>query len=373
MISSINPGVGKGANKSKADGLSIGGLKGFWLPEYLKFAGLFQAALPRTVSGVKDRKTYILHPNRLSWKTHQSVMKLFEKTFYNASSVKMDIFAMLYYCIAYLAQWKQGQSTGMFRFVSGNPGDHVSSLEVISYKDMGSAYAAINISSLVLPAWLEVQSVEDADRFADMLDEHRNIIYQFNEKKGDEYDLLKLYRKFLSSRTLRPLFQFTRSFSGWILSKMNAKEYIHQFTVSNLEVLIMSNQEGKKLSPILQNDGFRNIATAIRLSTVVPQYQKSRGVNPLYKIRYGLGKDLMRHAQYPDDFIQELSRFIFDYNHENAQKNETQKKQFRRNITVQDMETVTALIDEYGAETVASLLVAFGFARDPKVSEDEDK
>ena len=91
----VNPGMGKGGNKSKADGLSIGGLSGFWLAEYLKFAGLFQCALPRTVKGKKDRKTYILRPRVLSWRTHGRVLPQFQQRLLSNSAIKMDILAVL--------------------------------------------------------------------------------------------------------------------------------------------------------------------------------------------------------------------------------------------------------------------------------------
>ena len=59
---------------------------------------------------------------------------------------------------------------------------------------------------------------------------------------------------------------------------------------------------------------------------------------------------------------------MHDYNHENARKAETRKQQYRTNLTVEDIASIVALIDEYGAPTIANLLVAFGYARDPKTS-----
>ncbi|HID34815.1 MAG TPA: hypothetical protein EYP25_09675 [Anaerolineae bacterium] len=121
-----------------------------------------------------------------------------------------------------------------------------------------------------------------------------------------------------------------------------------------------------KLSPILQSQGFRNIAEAIRRSTVIPQYigrQQSQ-----YDIRYGLGQELKRKAQYPDEFIQALAEFMQSYNEENARVYErTKGKGIRRKaITTQDIEEILALVDEYGSRTVANLLIAFGYARDPR-------
>jgi hypothetical protein len=99
---------------------------------------------------------------------------------------------------------------------------------------------------------------------------------------------------------------------------------------------------------------------------VVPQYQKANNQKPLYQIRYGLGDELLRHAQYSDQFLKALGKFAYDYNHENVQKNETRHEQRRRNITTDDLKAVTVLVDQYGSDTIAHLLVAFGFARSPR-------
>lgn len=127
-----------------------------------------------------------------------------------------------------------------------------------------------------------------------------------------------------------------------------------------------------KLKPILDTPGFQHIATAIRRSTVTPQYFKSKGQSRVYDIRYGLGTDLLRKAAYPDRFIQALSEFMHAYNQENAQINERYdgKPPVRRsNITTDDIAQVVALIDEYGAQTVGNLLVAFGYARESREPE----
>lgn len=131
----------------------------------------------------------------------------------------------------------------------------------------------------------------------------------------------------------------------------------------------MAHDEENKLAEIIQNEGFRNIAEAIRRSTVIPQGQKARGRDSLYDIRYGLGSKLLRHAQYNESFIQELSQFMHDYNHETVRKHETRKQIFRSYITIDDIEEIVRLIDKYNAPTIAHLLVAFGYARDPKLGQ----
>jgi hypothetical protein len=62
--------MGKGINRSKADGAThLGNLKSFWPLEYLKFWGMYQASLPRPVKNSKDRKTYVLRPNKITLDT----------------------------------------------------------------------------------------------------------------------------------------------------------------------------------------------------------------------------------------------------------------------------------------------------------------
>jgi len=103
------------------------------------------------------------------------------------------------------------------------------------------------------------------------------------------------------------------------------------------------------------------------------QFQYIGRKNSDYDVRYGLGQELRRKAQYSDDFVQELAAFMQSYNEENARVREQSKGKAygRKQITTHDIEAVVALIDEYGPETVCNLLVAFGYARDPKEREDE--
>ena len=130
----------------------------------------------------------------------------------------------------------------------------------------------------------------------------------------------------------------------------------------------------ERLKPILESQGFQNITAAIRRSTVIPQYFKGRGDRGPYDIRYGLGADLLRQAAYPDQFIQALSAFLHDYNRETAQIYERYKGNppvRRAMVTTEDIQQVVELIDEHGSKTVANLLVAFGYAREPREREPE--
>ncbi len=272
----INPGMGKGGNKSKANGLSIGGLNGFWLIEYLKFVGFFHAAVPRTVSGSKDRKTYILRPKSLLWRTHRTVFPAFQKALYAQSAIKMDILATLRYCKTFLQQWKAGQGNNLFIHAQGSPGDHIAGLEIIHYKHLGSAHATMNLSTLVLPNWLpQIESIEQANLFLTLLSEHESVVRNLDEKISLGFSLLRSYRDFLPGKDLTAFFQFTKQYATYVMNTMLESRFPpRRFHIKNLEVLIMSNNPD--LVAIVQNPGFRRIAEAIRKSTVTPQWYKAQ-------------------------------------------------------------------------------------------------
>lgn len=126
-------------------------------------------------------------------------------------------------------------------------------------------------------------------------------------------------------------------------------------------------QSQPNLSEIVRNSGFRALATAIRLSTVSPQYRQRMGDGgSLYDVRYGLGQDLVRHSVDKQKFAAKLSEFVQSYNAENARVYERRKEQRRRNIEVSELDEVFRLVDAYGAGLVGRLLVAYGYARDPR-------
>ncbi|HJT56234.1 MAG TPA: hypothetical protein VJ761_07055, partial [Ktedonobacteraceae bacterium] len=84
----VNPDQGKGANRPKADALTIGNLDSFWLLEALKFVGGFEAAAHYVVRGSKDRKTYVALPRKLELSTHRKIFDKFRTQLFPATAVK---------------------------------------------------------------------------------------------------------------------------------------------------------------------------------------------------------------------------------------------------------------------------------------------
>lgn len=376
----LNPGMGKGINRPKADGAHrLGNPNSFWPLEFLKFWGMRQAGVPRIVQtpqatggrGPRDRKTYVLRPVNITLETHKKVYHAFNRAMWASTAVKMDVLAALRYTDVFLEQWLAGQLADV-RW-GEEPGDYMAGMSTAFYKDLGSAVAVLNLSEVALPQWMKVKTEEQGWVYRSLLEEHRRIVDSLQERNADEYRLLQQYRDSLSGRDLKAFYAFAAGYAGLTMSRLERGQWAPRFTKINLEVLIMAHDE--KLKPILENPGFQNVAAAIRRSTVIPQYFKGRGDKGPYDIRYGLGADLLRRASYPDQFVQALGAFLHDYNRETVQVFERYKGTppvRRAQISTEDIQQVVELIDEYGSQTVANLLVAFGYAREPREQEPEE-
>jgi hypothetical protein len=370
----VNPDQGKGANRPKADALTIHNLDSFWLLEALKFAGCFEAAAHYVVRGSKDRKTYVALPCKLELSTHRKIFDEFRSQLWPATAVKLDVLATLRYCHVFIEQWEDAQSTATFL---PHPDDYISGFATAYYKDLGNAVATFNLAQLALPQWApeRLDDVTAARMLKEAFKEYIDILSQFDERFGEEESMLRAFREFLSSQdpAMRAFFDFTGSYAAYLMQRLIRQPQLQtrQLTTKNLEVIVMSTDttRSKPMSPIVQNEGFQNVAEAIRRSTVIPQRRKSKG-DSLYEVRYGLADELRRHARYPNKFLQVLSDFAQSYNQENVRISARENKQFRKDVTTDDLKQIITLMDEYDSTTVAHLLITFGYARDLKDRQD---
>jgi hypothetical protein len=365
----FNPHMGKGQNRTKANGLAMSNEKSFWLLEYLKTVGLWAAAAPRNATNADVRKTYVLLPRRLRLAAHDEIFARFRDRLWNSSSIKLDVKAALLYTEVALTYSIETENLGLFG--GGSVQNLVAGMDVASYMLLSqNSYTMVNLAALGVPDWAaEIVSFEQAERFKSVIEEHLERIDAIGEEKSEGAALLQAYRDFVAGGQLRAFFDFTSGYSSYLMSAIERSQfYVKPFSETNMRRLI--EMKDAKLSPILANQGFRNVADAIRRSTVIPQYLGRK--TSRFDIRYGLGQDLKRRSQYADDFIQALSEFMQSYNEENLRVHERTKGASRRKaITTEDIADVVGLIDEYGPQTICHLLIAFGYARDPKAKEEE--
>ena len=363
----FNPHMGKGQNRTKANKLTMGNEKGFWLLEFLKAVGLWVAAVPTINAGV--RKTYILAPQEIEMSRHQRIFSQFRDRLWNEGVVKQDIMASLLYTEVLLEHSIEDDALDIF--ADGGVSSVVNGMGVATYQLLSAnSYTMMNLAFLGLPDWVPgIRTFEDARQYIAILQEHRERIRNIDEDRSEGYALLQLYRDFLSGNYFAPFYEFLAGYSSYLISALDrSRFYVKPFSETYLRRLF--DMTNPTLAPILEDEGFRNVAYAIRMSTLVPLYL-GRSTSR-FDIRYGLGQELMRKAQYEDDFIQALSEFMQSYNDETMRVYERTKGAARRKlITTQDIECVVKLVDGYSSKTVCNLLVAFGYARDPKEPTEE--
>lgn len=364
----LNPDSGKGHNKVKGNGLSIGNLDSFWLLEYLKAAGFYVGAITRTLRDSKDRKTLVVVPRTLTFSENLTVMgKFAESMQVPLYPTQFDILAIIRYtqaliehAIAPRGRYTLNRAQVKQRVVAG--------FQTAFYKDMGNSAATMNMSYLGLPGWVSVTSQEDVVLFTHpetgLLVEFEKFVRQFNEKESDVPELLRPLRDFVSGDDLEAFFEFTNAFPGYLIGRQERNKYVRLLTTDFIERIIM-NQHELKYKHILESPGFQNIAYAIRQSTVIAQYRKKQG-DRKYDVRYGLGQELARKSRYPGEFITALTDFLHKYNAENAQVMEVRPAPYRRSVLTTDIDQIIDLIDKYGSEVVANLLIAYGYARLPQ-------
>ena len=367
----FNPHMGKGQNRAKANKLTMGNEKVFWLLEFLKAEGLWAAAVPTKATNADVRKTYIVVPQEIEMDYHQRVLARFRDQLWNDGVVKQDIMASLLYAKVLLQQSIEDDALDIFD--DGGVSNVVTGMDVATYQLLSTnSYTMMNLAFLGLPDWMPgIRTPEDARRYVEILQEHRERIRSIDEDRSEGYALLQLYRDFLSGNYLAPFYEFLAGHSSYLVSALDrSRFYVRPFSETNLRRLFEMTDPA--LVPILEDEGFRNVADAIRKSTLSLVYVDRR--KRRYDIRYGLGQNLRRKAQYKKEFIQELTDFMHSFNDETLRVYERTKGEIqqRRLITTQDIESVVKLVDDYDSKTVCNLLVAFGYARDPREKAGEE-
>jgi hypothetical protein len=383
----VNPTTGKGSNSPKSDKLTSGGLDNFWLLELLKFKGFMLGAAPYTIRGSKDRKTYVVQPAKVALRTLTQMMNDFRKICWSSTVTKLDILATLRLAEV-LVKHRRTELEGRAGLEEWEEGPIVSiarGFDVAFYKDMGSAHATMNVSTINIPTWLPpVTTMTNVDEVDLFLQEHLRVIRRIEGYQGkegnDEVELLRTYRDFLSGHNLYAFWTFAALYGGYLFRQRehekNSKLWLPQLTKKGLDFLVMHNKK-QDLAPISQNAGFQHIASAIREATVRAQRRYTQENDNRYEVRYGLGQELLRKARYRDDFTNALNEFLFLYNAETAREEEKVARKLQRRltgddyrqqrlrypVTTADIDQLNSLLDTYPTELIAKMLISYGYAR----------
>lgn len=368
-----NPDRGKGVNAAKQGALSLDTPKGPWFEQWLQHIGLYLCGAYRYVQvnpRTRDIKIYVVKPKHMTLDSWQTTVNEFQRVLSNSSeSIKQDIFAILGYVGVLLVHLQS--SLGVNVFGISKPTDYVSGLQLAYFKNLGSSEALSNLTLLGLPYWIPVNR-EALARWRKIIKEMRSVVGSI-EETGDTVQLLQQFRNFLSSGDLDQLLAFCLDYSRVLFNQLSLDfqkrqhRFIRPFNEIDLKEVVVAVDS--RLKTIVENPGFSNIARAIRSSTIALQYQPKE--QRLYKVRYGMVQDIKRKAPYAEEFLSYISEFVAAYNAENARVYETKAKINRHNVSEEDVVDLVKLVDEFGSELVAKLLIACGYARQKRNNEVE--
>jgi hypothetical protein len=393
----INPTMGKGSNVPKSDHLTNKGLDNFWLLELLKFKGFLLGAAPYVLRGSKDRKTYVIQPATVELRMLSGMMDEFRKLCWSSTAVKLDILAALRLTQVLVEHCRTELHSreGLEDFEPTPIISIARGFDVAYYKDMGSAHATMNVSTINIPSWFPaVRTLQEVEAAEELLQEHLRVIRRIEGHQGkegnDELELLRAYRDFLSGHDLQPFWTFAALYGSYLFRQReyekSVKRWLPQLTMKGLDSLIMQHASKQKdLRPISENTGFRHIASAIREATVRAQRRYTQENDNRYEVRYGLGQELIRKARYRDDFTNALNEFLFLYNAETAREEEKVARKLQRRLTsgdyrqnrlrypvsTTDIDQLNDLLDRYPTELVAKMLISYGYARLEAISPKE--
>lgn len=365
----FNPHQGKGVNEPKANRLKNENLSAYWLHEWMKMIGSYKAMTIKAVQVSNrswDRKIYVLCPKNIDLNQLLRLHNAFKPKLRGLSSVKLDISSLLRFCEIFIENFPEYQEKKKVFSKLINPHHFISGFYTAYFKDLGQNKAVSNLSFLQLPTFIDINSYDDGKEWITILQEHQKIIGILREDAtGSCIQMLQNYRQFLTSSNFEYFFDFLIGYSGFLMHEI-AKEhyYVVPFSLKNMEVMFMKNC--KEFLPILQSEAFKNVASAIRKSTISLQYTPKN--QRLYEVKYGVAQDLKRKSDHKNELVEYLAEFIAFYNAENARVKERKGDNFipRANVKQQDIEEVIQLIDEYGSNIVGRLLAAYGYAFDRK-------
>jgi hypothetical protein len=362
----FNPMAGKGMNAAKPNTIGMGGSDSPIPIEMLKFSGWWLGTVAATPRKTKDLKILVVAPQDILDDALGAVMKEFREGFYGGGAVQIDIMAALGLSEILL------QHHEIITSRRGRPRHVIAGLNVAYFKNLGTSKGVTNLSFVGLPHWIEVINDPDRQVWIDVLKEHKNILSRLDESRSEAHNLLEQYRDFLSLNSLNDFLEFLVDYGAFALGQADRSKPISWFRTDLLRRVFMGmDNDTGSLSVILENPGFQSIAGAIRRSTRGALYAKKLGGDKTYEVRYGLAQELKRKAMYKNEFATALAGFISEYMTENLRAADRGKRQ-RPPVTTTDLEQVIGLMDTQDPETVAMLLIAYGYSKEPTEPKDEE-
>jgi len=342
--------------------------------EWLKYRGYFSIACP-FFEGDKNIRLLCPVPGDIAFTSFKEVAARLNREGVYGGPPKMDALAVLRLAMLLIRHSEEYAAAPKLRIpglkLAGTaPGKVISEIQVTQYQSLGQSRAIAAMFRLAVPAWFDIHSEQDAQEWLDILGEHEAVVRALRDDHSDEIGLLVAYRRFLERRgpaAATALVEFLGQYGPFLLRAREQGRRIRAFQTDRMERIVVANDAS--LAEILDNPGFKAVAAAVRRSTVSAQALKAMRVQNYREIRYDLLPDLRRKRSLPGTpFIEAVAEFISLYNAENARRRELGMSA-PANVTTEELQAFTELVDTRGSALVGALLCAYGSCREPREPE----
>ncbi len=357
MLQLLNPNQGKGLNKAKASGMSVGNLKGHWIKETMKVSGALNFGMicqTVKVGNSYDMKVFV--PAFSEMKLHEKVniMQTFKKTAKSSSPVKLDILNSLRIIELFLKERTKTLRRGK------RVKDSLLGLHSVYQKDLGQNKAVVNISFLETPDFVDLA---DKDDWLEIIEEQKKLMNGITEQ-GDAMLGLLAYRHFLNGSNINEYFKFNYWYATYFMHEFSNKKQTY-ITTNKIETLnkIFTLMD-ISFKEIIENEGFQSVSTAIRKSTVSLQYTPRD--QRKFDVQYGLAQKLQNKSNSKEDLIAFISEFVAKYNSDTARQHEKTGYSLRANVKDKELAAFFDLADKVKPKVLGAMMAAYGFALNKK-------
>jgi len=371
-LSCLLPGRVKGLNfadLSAGTRISPKNISENWIKLYLIIIGFYKSFIFRTLrSG--NRLYTVIEPQMVNINNFDSLYEEIEPKYYPTDTIeKQNVLYLCNFIIKLLDKLDEFDKVGVRRQRKNRAKDYINGLKNVYLVNMGhQKYVIKSIYDLNIPNWLALDEEKDKDAFKLLFQEFIDLVEPINDKTED----IKLFQEldaFLSTEKIEHLLNYYYYHATLAMQRLASNKRARIYSKRSVEFIMskLEAQSGVKYGVILNRQGFKNFARAIRNSTLVPIYLKDKK-----SVKFGLLQEIRKAALNKNTLLVKLSEFMSDYNNENGLEAFRYGKQMRANLTTKDFEDIVELIDEYDSKIIGNMLLAYGFAKDEKIAEIEN-
>jgi hypothetical protein len=365
----LNPISGKGVHAAKTEIRSAGSIPAQLVDsfsEWMKLRGLWAAML--LYRSEDDFKFFVIEPTDIAVDEIEAIRA--ELQALNLwGGVKLDVYAALH-CTRLLIQRSDAVQDGprTISLLGRKPRAVIAGLRQAYFKSLGTAAALMNDAFLPLPDWFSITSLDDARAYVSIIDEvaaRGGCLSSLQERNSDDGQVLQQYREWLLSGELADLLAFHYRFALHLLQRLSRSDWARPFGTENLSTLLTKAYEEEfHVTEIIEDTGFQSVARALRNATVyaltLPALNR--------EVRFGIAqkwKQKMKAGN--EELAAAVAEFVQDYNWETAHR----LKGKGHSVTTEELNSLVRLIHERKAELVGALLLAYGYARAPRVDAEQ--